>query len=68
VTWDREVLFGRYVATIQLNRGYDDIVDEVSVAFWVLPWKVLGGTFLVIFLVFLGLRFFFRTFEFKRKT
>ena len=67
VTWDRELLFGRYVATVFINRGYDDVVDEQSVVFWVLPWKVLGGIFVVVFIILFGLRLFFRTFEFKRK-
>jgi hypothetical protein len=68
VTWDREVLFGRYTATVRINRGYDDIVDERSVAFWVLPWKVVTGIFIVVFFIVFVLRLFFRTFEFKRKT
>ncbi|MEZ4104273.1 MAG: hypothetical protein R3B60_03225 [Candidatus Paceibacterota bacterium] len=67
VTWDREVLFGRYTATAFINRGYDDIVDEVSVSFWVLPWKTIGAIFLIIFIVFFSIRAFFRTFEFKRR-
>ena len=67
VSWDRELLLGRYVATAQINRGYDDIVDEVSVVFWVLPWKIVGGTFLVIFIIIFSIRAFFRKFEFKRK-
>lgn len=67
ITWDRELLLGRYVATAKINRGYDDIVDELSVTFWVLPWKVVAGVFVVVFIIVFGLRFFFRTFEFKRK-
>lgn len=67
VTWDRELLFGRYKATVLINRGYDDIVDERSVVFWVLPWKVVGGVFVVLFIIIFSIRFFFRTFEFKRK-
>lgn len=67
VTWDRELLFGRYTATALINRGYDDIVDERSVVFWVLPWRVMGGLFAVLFVILFGLRLFFRTFEFKRK-
>jgi hypothetical protein len=68
VMWDREYLFGRYTATVRINRGYDDVVDERTVSFWVLPWKVVGGIFLVVFIIFFGFRLFFRTFEFKRKT
>lgn len=67
VTWDRELLFGRYVATAFVNRGHGDIIDERTVVFWVLPWKVMGGMFLVVFIILLGFRLFFRTFEFKRK-
>jgi len=67
IEWNRQFLFGRYTAVAQINRGYDDIIDEVQVSFWVLPWKVMaavfGGLFLVIFLV----RLFLKTFEFKRR-
>jgi hypothetical protein len=67
VTWDRELLFGRYTATTLINRGYDDVIDERSVVFWVLPWRAMGGIFVVVFIILFGLRLFFRTFEFKRK-
>ncbi len=67
IAWDRELLFGRYTATALINRGYDDEVDDVSVVFWVLPWKVVGGVFLFVFLVLFALRAFFKNFEFKRK-
>ena len=68
VTWDREFLLGRYTVKVKINRGYDDIVDELSVSFWVLPWKIVGGMFLILFIIIFGLRAFFRTFEFKRKS
>lgn len=67
VSWDRGLLFGRYTATALINRGYDDIVDEVSTTFWVLPWKIVGGAFLILFFILFSIRTFFRTFEFKRK-
>jgi hypothetical protein len=67
ITWNREFLFGRYTATAKINRGYDDIVDEVEVSFWVLPWKLLLTVFTVIFGLLFLFRLFFRTFEFKRK-
>jgi hypothetical protein len=66
-SWDREFLLGRYTVTAQVERGYDDIVDTVTVAFWVLPWRIVGSTFLVIFLLLFSIRAFFRRFEFKRK-
>lgn len=67
IVWDREFLLGRYTATAQINRGYDDIIDEVQVSFWVLPWKVVMSIFAVIFVISFSIRAFFRTFEFKRK-
>jgi hypothetical protein len=68
VTWDREFLLGRYTVTAKVNRGYDDIVDEVTTTFWVLPWKIVVGTFVILFIIIFGIRAFFRTFEFKRKS
>ena len=68
IVWDRELLLGRYTATAYINRGYDDVVDEVSTTFWVLPWKAVGVIFLVVFIILLTVRFVFRNFEFKRKT
>lgn len=67
VRWDREFLIGRYVATVEVNRGYDDIVDVETFAFWVVPWKLVGAVFVGLFLFFLLLRFVFSRFEFKRK-
>lgn len=67
VSWDRELLIGRYTATAHINRGYDDVVDTQSVTFWVLPWKVIVPVFVGLFLLFFFLRFVSRNFEFKRK-
>jgi hypothetical protein len=67
ITWSREFVIGRYTATAQINRSYDDIIDTASFTFWVLPWKLLLAGFGVIFIVLFLIRTFFRTFEFKRK-
>ncbi|MCF7816121.1 MAG: DUF916 domain-containing protein [Candidatus Pacebacteria bacterium] len=68
VSWDRDFLFGRYTATASINRSYDDVVDELSYSFWILPWKPLALTFIVLFIVFFSIKTFFKRFEFKRKT
>lgn len=68
IVWNREFLFGRYTAVATVNRGYDDILDEVQVTFWVLPWKLLALLFGGVFVIIFTLRLFFKTFEFKRKT
>lgn len=67
ITWDRGFLLGRYTVDAKINRGYEDVIDEVSLSFWVLPWKFVGGVFVALFIILFSLRVFFRTFEFKRK-
>jgi hypothetical protein len=67
ITWDRPYLIGRYTATALINRGYGDTVDEQTISFWVLPWKLLGTAFVGILVIVFLLRFVFSRFEFKRK-
>ncbi len=67
VTWNRDLLFGRYTATLKLNRGYDDIIDESQISFWVIPWKLVSLAFAALVLLLWLLRNFFKKFEFKRK-
>ncbi len=67
ITWDRDVLFGRYTATAYINRSYDDVIDEMTYTFWVLPWKPLTLGFVVLFFILFVIRTFFKKFEFKRK-
>lgn len=66
-SWNRDFLFGRYTATALINRGYDDVIDEMSYTFWVLPWKPIAGVFTGLFIAFFLIRTFFKTFEFRRK-
>lgn len=67
VTWDREILLGRYTITAEINRGYDDIIDTKVIHIWVLPWQVLLGVFVAVFLLFVIIKFITSRFEFKRK-
>ena len=69
IAWGRDLLMGRYKATATINRGYDDVIDEMSLTFWVLPWKmigtIVGSVFILLFLVrWIGRTF---SFEFKKK-
>lgn len=68
IEWNREFLLGRYVVTARINRGYDDIVDEVTTAFWVIPYTFIGGVFAILFIIIFIFRFITKNFEFKRKT
>lgn len=65
--WNNTNLIGRYTATLELNRGYQDIIDTKTVTFWVLPWKIVAGSFAGLFIVLFLIRTFFKNFEFKRK-
>jgi len=55
--WDGGIRFGRYSATLLLNRGYDDIIDESSVAVWIFPWKFTFGVLIVLIALFALSRF-----------
>jgi hypothetical protein len=67
VMWSRTTLLGRYTATIHLNRGYGGLSDDKTIAFWVLPWRILLGIFVGVFILILIVVVFVRTFEIKRK-
>ncbi len=68
VDWSAPFLFGKYQASIELNRGYgSDLVDTKTVSFWVIPWKIAAITLSVLLVVILGLYFFFKKFKFVAK-
>jgi hypothetical protein len=68
IKWDRSMLFGRYTATLSLNRGYQDIIDSKTISFWIVPWKFLlaGLAALVAIIWFLG--WVISHFELKKKS
>src|SRR5262245_13926025 len=67
IPWDRSTALGRYTATLTLNRGYASTTDEMTISFWIIPWKVMGIVILII-LILVALVYFFRSnFELKRK-
>jgi hypothetical protein len=67
VKWDREWLFGQYTAFAGLNRGYQNIVDQKSLSFWVIPWKLILAGLVILFLTIWFFKWVFGHFEFKRK-
>ena len=48
VAWSPQFLFGRYVAHASINRGYGSTTDEMDVAFWVIPWKIILAVLLAL--------------------
>lgn len=67
MTWNKGTLLGRYTAKISLNRGYENIVDTKEVSFIVLPYKIIIGAFVAVFVFLLLLRFIGSRFEIKMK-
>ncbi len=65
IAWKPPFLFGRYTATASINRGYDNLIDEISISFWVIPWKLIGLIFLGLVIIILGFRWIFSKFKFK---
>ncbi len=67
VRWERDTLFGRYKATLSLNRGYGNLSDEKIVTFWSIPW---GYVFIIIgfmSILAVGGRLFKKNFKISRK-
>ena len=70
VKWDREFLFGKYTATLNIKRGYlsdKDVMDTASITFWVIPWKWIVIALVGILFIAFIISFFVSKFEIKRK-
>jgi len=67
VSWEKGFLFGKYTAVATVNRGYQDIIDQESVSFWVIPWKIVLAGLIVLFLAAWFFWWIFSKFELKRK-
>jgi hypothetical protein len=67
VVWDKDGLFGRYTAQLTINRGYGGNVDVVKIAFWVVPWNMIGIAVLIALAAYLLFYIFTRKFELRRR-
>lgn len=67
VNWSDGFSLGRYTANLALNKGYGDQMAYSSIAFWVIPWKVILITLLVIALLYYLYRYISNNFELKKK-
>lgn len=68
VEWKPRLALGRYTATLFLNRGYQDIIDQKSLTFWIIPWKIILAGIIGLFLIIWFFRWLFSKFEIRRKT
>lgn len=68
VKWERPWLFGKYTALASVNRGYQDIIDQESIDFWVVPWKIILAGLVGLFLIIWFLVWIAKHFEIRKKT
>ncbi len=68
VTWDRLFAFGRYTATAEINRGYDNKIDTLSYSFWVIPVLPVVIVLVVLLVIAFLIKIIFSKFEIKKKS
>lgn len=56
---------GRYTAKVQIQRGYDNLIDTKEIAFYVIPGKLLGSAAIAVGLLLLLFKFITSKYEFK---
>lgn len=70
VSWDPGFAFGRYTATVTLDRGYrteTPVIDTMTLSFWVLPWKIMLGLLIALVVIIFILRKLYRNFEIRKR-
>jgi hypothetical protein len=67
ISWNRDLLIGRYTARAEINRGYGDLSDEATVTFWVIPWKIALGFVLVLAIIIFAIRWVAKNISISRK-
>lgn len=67
VDWSPDSAFGKYTATVQIERGYDNQTDVKTVTFWVLPVKSLAYIFGGLIVAVISVKFFTGRFEIRKK-
>lgn len=67
VFWTPGTGLGRYTAHLSLYPGFGNENQEASLAFWIIPWKILIITFVGL-VIFVSIIYYILTrFEFRRK-
>ena len=65
--WEPGFAFGKYTASAQIERGYNNLTDVKTTTFYVLPVKILGGVLGGLIALAILVKFFTAKFEIKRK-
>lgn len=54
ILWQKRPSIGKYTATLFLNRGYQDIIENSQISFYVIPWQfILASIFILLMAAFL---------------
>lgn len=67
VLWSEGTGLGRYTADLSLFPGYGNTNQEASLAFWIIPWKILVVTFVGLVALISIIYYIFTRFEIKKK-
>lgn len=67
VMWSDGFSIGRYTANLSLNKGYGTQYENIELAFWVLPWKILLIVFVGVLLIVATLYYLLTRFELRKK-
>jgi hypothetical protein len=70
VNWESSILFGRYTATLTLDKNYQqkpNETEQMTTTFWVIPWKILLVVFVGLLIVWRIIRFVLGRFQFEIK-
>jgi len=65
--WQPKFAFGRYTASAQVERGYNNLVDVKTTTFYVLPVKLLGSVFGGLIILGLLIKLITSKFEIRKK-
>ncbi|MDD5433678.1 MAG: hypothetical protein PHE77_03455 [Candidatus Pacebacteria bacterium] len=68
VQWEKGLSLGLYTASLALNRGYSNIIDNAKVTFFVFPLKTVAIIAFCVLLLVALIWFLATRFEFKRKS
>jgi len=67
VEWKQGFALGKYTATAQIERGYNNLTDVKTTTFYVLPVKVIGGVLGGLIILAVLFKFFTAKFEIRKK-
>ncbi len=67
VLWQEGAGLGRYTANLSLYPGFGNLNQEESIAFWIIPWKILTATFVGLIFIISFVYYVFTRFELKKK-